>query len=59
MDGVLKKGAGLLVIVFVIFWVFQDPGGAAAATKASVAAIGDLVVRLFEALISFITAIFN
>jgi hypothetical protein len=59
MEGALKKGVGLLVIVFAIFWIFQDPSGAAGATKESVSAIWDLLVRLFEALIRFIDAIFG
>jgi hypothetical protein len=57
MEGVLKKGVGLLLIVFVIFWIFQDPAGAAGATKQSVAAIWDLLVKLFESIIRFIGAI--
>jgi hypothetical protein len=57
MEGALKKGAGLLVIVFVIFWIFQDPNGAAGATKDSVAAIWDLLVQLFTAVIRFINAV--
>ena len=57
MDGALKKGAGLLVIVFLGFWLVQDPGGSAAATKQTVR--GDLGPdgAALRALISFIKSI--
>ena len=29
MDGALKKGVGLLVILFLGFWLVQDPNGLA------------------------------
>ena len=33
MTGVLKKGLGLVFVVFVIWYMFTDPGGLAAALQ--------------------------
>ena len=33
MDGVLKKGVVLLVILFLGFWLVQDPNGFAQSAK--------------------------
>lgn len=53
MDGVLKKGVGLLVILFLGFWLVQDPSGFADSAKNATSTIWDLLVKLFDAIISF------
>jgi hypothetical protein len=59
MDGVLKKGAGLLVILFLGFWLVQDPSGFANSAKGATTSIWDLLVKLFDAVISFLKSISN
>jgi hypothetical protein len=59
MDGVLKKGVGLLVILFLGFWLVQDPNGFAASAKSTGTSIWDLLVKLFDASISFIKSLSN
>lgn len=53
MDGVLKKGAGILVIVFLGFWLVQDPNGFAESAKSTASTIWDLLEKLFDSFISF------
>jgi hypothetical protein len=57
MDGVLKKGLGLLVILFLGFWLVQDPNGFADSAKGATSSIWDLLVKLFDAVISFLKSI--
>jgi hypothetical protein len=57
MDGALKKGVGLLVILFLGFWLVQDPNGFADSAKEATTAIWDLLVQLFDAIISFVKSI--
>ena len=57
MDGALKKGVGLLVILFLGFWLVQDPNGFAASAKQTGTAIWDLLIQLFEGIISFFKSI--
>ncbi len=57
MDGVLKKGVGLLVILFLGFWLVQDPNGFADSAKNTTGSIWDLLVKLFDAVISFFKSI--
>jgi hypothetical protein len=57
MDGVLKKGVVLLVILFLGFWLVQDPNGFAASAKQTGTAIWDLLIQLFEGIISFFKSI--
>jgi hypothetical protein len=66
MDGVLKKGVGLLVILFLGFWLVQDPNGFAdSAENAGTAVWGvlqtvwEIIERLFDGLLSFINSIRN
>jgi hypothetical protein len=59
MDGVLKKGVGLLVILFLGFWLVQDPNGFATSAKSTGASIWDLLAKLFDASISFIKSLSN
>jgi hypothetical protein len=54
MDGALKKGVGLLVILFLGFWLVQDPNGFAESAKDAVAGIWSLLERLFAAVLSFV-----
>jgi hypothetical protein len=57
MDGALKKGVGLLVILFLGFWLVQDPNGFAQSAKNTVGTLWDLLVQLFDAVISFIKSV--
>jgi hypothetical protein len=59
MDGVLKKGVGILVILFLGFWLVQDPNGFAESAKNATSAIWDLLVKLFDSSISFFKSITN
>lgn len=53
----LKKGLVLLVLVFVGFYMFNDPNGLAENTKDAGAAIWDGLLNVFDAAIDFIDAI--
>ena len=53
MDGVLKKGAVIIVVLFLGFWLVQDPNGFAGSLKGAGSALWSMLVRLFEAVISF------
>ena len=57
MDGVLKKGVVLLVILFLGFWLVQDPNGFAQSAKDTVGTLWDLLIQVFDAIISFIKSI--
>jgi hypothetical protein len=57
MDGVLKKGVGLLVILFLGFWLVQDPNGFANSAKEATTGLWDLLVKLFDGVISFFKSI--
>ncbi|MCW2809143.1 MAG: hypothetical protein JWQ93_3098 [Marmoricola sp.] len=57
MDGVLKKGLGVLVIVFLLFWLVQDPSGFAHSAKSTGASLWDLLTKLFDSSISFIKSL--
>lgn len=57
MQGVLKKGAGLLVILFFGFWLVQDPSGFADSLKSTGSTIWDLLMKLFDSSITFIKSL--
>jgi len=57
MTGALKKTVLLLVVLFLGFWLVQDPNGFAASAKQTGAAIWDLLVQLFDGIISFFKSI--
>lgn len=59
MDGALKKGGVLLVVVFIGYFLFTDPSGLATTTGDAASAIWDLLVQLFDAIIRFLNALFN
>lgn len=52
MDGALKKGVGLLVILFLGFWLVQDPNGFATSAKQAASSIWTLLEKVFESIIS-------
>ena len=58
MDAVLKKGVVLLVVVFVGYYLFTDPNGAAGSAKDTSSAIWSGLVTLFSAIIRFLNALF-
>jgi len=53
MDGVLKKGVGLLVILFLGVWLVQDPNSLATSAKEAGTAIWDLLMTLFDSVMTF------
>jgi hypothetical protein len=53
MDGVLKKSLWLLVILFLGFWLVQDPSGFAESAEQAFSSLWDLLVKLFDGFISF------
>lgn len=57
MTGVLKKGMVVLVVVFIGFYMFTDPGGLAQTTKDGAGALWEALTSLFGALIDFINAV--
>lgn len=57
MDGALKKGAVVLVVLFLGFWLVQDPNGFAGSAKGAGAALWDLLVKLFDAIIRFVQSL--
>ena len=57
MDGALKKGSVLLVVLFLGFWLVQDPNGFGDSAKETGTAIWDLLVQLFDGIISFFKSI--
>ena len=57
MAGALKKTVLLLVVLFLGFWLVQDPNGFAASAKQTGTAIWDLLIQLFEGIISFFKSI--
>lgn len=59
MDGVLKKGLGLVAVVFVVWFLFTDPSGLASLSKEIGTWIWDMLVQLFQAVTSFLTTIFS
>jgi hypothetical protein len=59
MDGVLKKGVGLLVILFLGFWLVQDPSGFADSAKSTLSTIWDLLTQLFDSFMTFLQSLSN
>jgi hypothetical protein len=57
MDGALKKGVGLLVILFLGFWLVQDPNGLANSVQNAGNAIWDVLSTLFGSLREFFQSI--
>ena len=57
MDGVLKKGVGLLVILFLAVWLFQDPTGFGTTAKEAGTAIWDLLMKLFDSITTFVKSL--
>jgi hypothetical protein len=59
MDGALKKGVGLLVILFLGFWLVQDPNGLANSAQAAGEAIWNVLSTFFNSLREFFNSIRN
>lgn len=57
MTGVMKKGLVLLVVVFIGYYMFQDPNGLAQTTKDGAEALWEALTSLFGAFIDFLDAI--
>ncbi|WP_432479609.1 hypothetical protein [Nocardioides sp. GXQ0305] len=52
-----KKALLAVVVVFLGFWMFTDPGGLAGAAKAAAAQTWELAEDLFQAVIRFFGAL--
>ena len=52
MDGALKKGVIVLVVLFLGFWMVQDPNGFGDSAKGAFTSLWDGLVKLFDAIIS-------
>ncbi|HET8604182.1 MAG TPA: hypothetical protein VFM09_09665 [Marmoricola sp.] len=59
MEAALKKGVVLLVVLFLGFYLFTDPNGAASAAKTGGTHLWDALVSLFKAIISFLHALMS
>ena len=57
MTGVLRKGIVLLVIVFIGFYMFNDPDGLAQVVKEGGGNLKDGLQNLFTVLIDFLNAV--
>lgn len=58
MDATLKKGVGLLLLIFIGYYLFTDPSGAASSAKDVFGAVWDGLKSLFAAMIDFLDALF-
>ena len=58
MTGALRKGVILLVVVFVLFYLFTDPHGAAGFARDGSSALWDGLRQMFSAIIDFLNALF-
>jgi hypothetical protein len=57
MTGVVRKGLVLLVIVFIGFYMFNDPNGLADVVKHGGGNLWEGLKNLFAAMIDFLNAI--
>jgi hypothetical protein len=53
----LKKALPVLIVLFLGFWLFNDPHGIAHATKSSASDTWGLSAQLFSSLITFFRAL--
>jgi hypothetical protein len=59
MDGALKKGVGLLVILFLGFWLVQDPNGLATNLQNAGSTVWDVLSTLFSSLREFFSSLIS
>ena len=59
MDNALKKGAGLLVILFIGFWLVQDPNGLANSLQNAGSTVWDVLSTLFSSLREFFSSMID
>ena len=57
MDAVLKKGLGLVVVAFLLWFLFTDPNGLANASKSIGTGIWHALESLFSAVSQFMRSI--
>lgn len=57
MDGALKQGIRILLILFLGWWLLRDPSGFADSAKAVGGAVWGALVQVFEALRNFANSI--
>ena len=56
MDGVLKKGVALIVVLFLGWYLIQDPSGLGSLAQELGTGLWELLVNLFEGVVSFLGA---
>lgn len=54
MDGVLKKGVALIVVLFLGWYLIQDPSGLGSLAQKLGTGLWELMVNLFEGIVSFL-----
>jgi hypothetical protein len=59
MTGVLRKGIGLVVVLFLFWYVFTSPNEAAHTFRDIGTWMWSTMVQLFQSIIRFLTAIFS
>jgi len=59
MEAALKKGVGLVVVLFLCFYFFTDPTGAAHAARVGGQHVVHGLGQLFAAMASFLHALFS
>jgi len=57
MEGALKKGAGLIVLLFIGFWLVQDTDGLANTAQEAASTVWDVLSTLFSSLREFFQSI--
>lgn len=57
MADVMKKGVGIVVVLFLLWFLFTDPAGAASMVREIGTAIWDLLQQLFAAVSSFLNGL--
>lgn len=57
MTGVLKKGVGIVVVLFLLWFLFTDPSGAGSVVRDIGTSTWDLLMRLFDALSRFLSTV--
>lgn len=59
MEAALKKGVVLVVMLFLCFYFFTDPSGAAHAARAGGSHLANGLGQLFQAMTDFLDALFS
>ena len=57
MTAVVKKGVGLVVVLFLLWFLVTDPGGFGGLVRELGTSIWDLLMQLFDALSRFLSTV--